>query len=199
MSQNEIRNIIEVALLATEDPLNVERLQALFAKGDLKPDAPTIRAALAELQQGSTERGVELVEVASGFRYQVRADYAPWVARLWAERPARYSPALLETLSLIAYRQPVTRGEIEDVRGVSVSSSIVRTLMEREWIRVLGHKEVPGRPALYGTTRKFLDDFGLQRLEQLPALADTRDLDALHADLFSEQERALANAQKEAE
>ncbi len=199
MSQNEIRNIIEVALLAAEAPLNVERLQTLFAKGDLKPDTQAIRAALAALQEASAERGVELVEVASGFRYQVRAEYAPWVGRLWAERPARYSQALLETLSLIAYRQPVTRGEIEDIRGVSVSSSIVRTLMEREWIRVLGHKEVPGRPALYGTTRKFLDDFGLQRLEQLPALADVRDLDALHADLFSEQERALANAQKEAE
>jgi segregation and condensation protein B len=143
-----------------------------------------VRVALEALAHDCAERGVDLVEVASGYRYQVKASHSHWVSRLHAERPTRYSRALLETLALVAYRQPVTRGEIEDVRGVGVSSSIMKTLHEREWIRVLGHREVPGRPAMYGTTRKFLDDFNLQRLDQLPPLAEMRELENLHADLF---------------
>ena len=130
-------------------------------------------------------RGIELVEVASGYRLQVREQYSPWLGGLFSERPPRYSRALLETLALIAYRQPITRGEIEDVRGVVVSSNIIKTLMEREWIRVLGHREVPGRPALYGTTREFLDHFGLKSLEGLPPLAAIRDLDQMEPDLFA--------------
>ncbi|MFT5391943.1 MAG: segregation and condensation protein B [Gammaproteobacteria bacterium] len=143
-----------------------------------------VRVALGALAHDCAERGVDLVEVASGYRYQVKASHSHWVSRLHAERPTRYSRALLETLALVAYRQPVTRGEIEDIRGVGVSSSIMKTLHEREWIRVLGHREVPGRPAMYGTTGKFLDDFNLQRLDQLPPLAEIRELENLHADLF---------------
>jgi segregation and condensation protein B len=133
---------------------------------------------------------MELCEVANGFRIQVRADYAPWVSRLWEEKPARYSRALMETLALIAYRQPVTRAEIEEIRGVSVSSNIVKTLLEREWVRVVGHRDVPGRPALYATTREFLDYFGLQSLDQLPTLAELRDFDSINRELDLEQDQA---------
>ncbi len=194
MTPDELRKVLEVALLAAEQPLSLDTLVELVQEGFLPrggEDAPTraeiraaVRSAIGELQEACGERAVELREVASGYRYQVRPRYAGWVARLLAERPARYSRALLETLALIAYRQPITRGEIEEIRGVSISASIMRTLHEREWVRVLGHREVPGRPALYGTTRRFLDDFNLTRLEDLPPLGDIRDLESLHADLF---------------
>ncbi|MGB8716560.1 MAG: SMC-Scp complex subunit ScpB, partial [Rhodanobacteraceae bacterium] len=147
------------------------------------PASSEIAAALAQLREACEGRGVELVEVASGYRYQVRSDYHPWVNRLWAERQARYSRALLETLALIGYRQPVTRGEIEQVRGVAVSTSIVRTLEEREWIRVVGYRDVPGKPALYGTTKAFLDYFKLKSLDELPTLAEVRDLDNFDPEL----------------
>ena len=147
------------------------------------PSRDDIRKVLKELEEDYKDRGFELKQVASGYRIQVGQDYADWVGRLWEEKPARYSRALLETIALIAYRQPITRGEIEEVRGVSVSSNIIKTLMEREWIKVLGHKDVPGKPALYGTTRAFLDYFNLKSLDELPSLAEIRDLDQIHHEL----------------
>jgi len=182
--------ILEAALLAAEQPLPVERLLALFAEEE-RPGREEVRAALARLGEACAERAVELVEVAGGYRYQVRREFAPHIARLWEERPPRYSRALLETLALIAYRQPITRGEIEEIRGVGVSSSIVKTLQERDWIRVVGHREVPGRPAMYGTTRRFLDDFNLKGLDELPTLAELRDLSRVNVELpFDEVEPA---------
>lgn len=180
-----IKNIVEAALFAAGGPLSVDRLLELFEESELKPERGAIRNAVESLQADWEGRGVELCEVASGYRFQVKKDYAEWIGRLWVEKPPRYSRALMETLALVAYRQPITRGEIEDVRGVSVSTSIIKTLDEREWIRVLGHRDVPGRPAMYGTTRKFLDDFNLKSLDQLPPLAEVRDLDAIHDDLFA--------------
>ncbi len=168
--------ILECALLAAGQPLTLDRLAALFDEAE-QPSREELIRALAQLSEACTTRGVELVEVASGWRYQVRQEWAPWIGKLWEERPVRYSRALLETLALIAYRQPVTRAEIEDVRGVAVSSSTLKTLLEREWIRVVGHREVPGRPALYATTKQFLDYFNLQRLDELPPLADLAALD----------------------
>ena len=184
-----LKMILEAALLAAAEPLSVERLLALFEEGQ-RPAREAVRAALQELAHDYEGRGVELVEVASGFRVQVRQAFATWVSRLWEERAARYSRALLETLALIAYRQPITRGEIEEVRGVSVSSTLIKTLLERGWIKVLGHREVPGRPALYGTTRAFLDYFNLKSLGELPPLAALRDLDAIGAELERRQTNA---------
>lgn len=172
----QLARIIEGALLAAREPLSISRIEGLFSIEE-QPGAHAVRAALQTLQAACAERGVELVEVASGWRYQVRTALQPWVGRLWTERQTRYSRALLETMALIAYRQPVTRGEIEQVRGVAVSTSIVRTLEEREWIRVVGYRDVPGKPALYGTTREFLDYFQLKSLDDLPTLAEVRDLE----------------------
>ena len=185
MSAPALKHVVEAALFAAGRPLTLDDLLGLFATGELRPDRAALREALAELSAEWAERGVELVEVASGHRFQVRRELGAWMAPLWAERPPRYSRALLETLALVAYRQPITRAEIEEVRGVSVSSSIVKTLVEREWIRVLGPREVPGRPALYGTTREFLDAFGLKRLDDLPPLSELTDLDQMGEDLFS--------------
>lgn len=182
MATTTIKNIVEGALLAVGEPLSIDRLQTLFTEQE-QPDRQTLRDALAELARDYEGRALELKEVASGFRIQVRQELAPWVSRLWEERPTRYSRAMLETLAIIAYRQPVTRAEIEDVRGVTVSSSIVRTLQEREWIRVVGHRDVPGRPAMFGTTRKFLDYFNLKGLGDLPTLSELRDLEELHLEL----------------
>ena len=178
----ELKIIVEALLLAAGEPLALERLLAAFPEAE-RPEREAVRAALTELAADYAGRGVELVEVASGFRLQLPQAFAPWVARLWEERTASYSRALLETLALIAYRQPVTRGEIEAVRGVSVSTSIIKTLQERGWIKVIGHREVPGRPALYATTRAFLDYFNLRNLSELPPLAAPRDLDAIGAEL----------------
>ena len=172
MSQPPIEHIVEAALLAAGRPLSVEKLRELFDE-DALPGFDDIRKALEKLAASY------LREVASGWRLQVREQYGPWVARLWEERPQRYSRALLETLSLIAYRQPITRGEIEDIRGVAVSTQIVKTLLDREWVRVVGHRDVPGRPAMYATTRQFLDYFNLRSLNELPPLAAVRDLDEL--------------------
>ncbi len=183
----KVKSIIEAALFASGRPLKLDELTNLFQESSMPVDRAEVRVALRELGEALEDRAIELVEVASGYRLQVRADYATWIARLWEERPAKYSRALLETLALIAYRQPVTRGEIEDIRGVTVSTSIMKTLQERDWIRTLGYREVPGRPALYGTTRTFLDDFNLRGLEDLPPLAEVRDIDKFHGDLFPEQ------------
>lgn len=177
-----IRRIIEAALLAATQPLLMSQLLALFADTE-QVDADAIGRAVEELRAESGARGIELVEVASGLRFQVAADVHPYVARLWTERQTRYSRALLETLALIAYRQPITRGEIEQIRGVTVAASIMRTLEEREWIRVVGHRDVPGRPALFGTTRHFLDYFNLKSLDELPPLAAIRDLSEIEPQL----------------
>lgn len=182
LSVDKLRNIIEAALFASSTPLGREQLAALF-EDDERPSATTLRSVIGELQAHYAGRGVELVEIASGYRFQVPDGLGPWVSRLWEERAPRYSRALLETLALIAYRQPITRAEIEQVRGVAVSSNIIRTLEERGWIRVLGHREVPGRPALFGTTRSFLDYFNLKSLNQLPTLSEIRDLDQIAQEL----------------
>lgn len=178
MDQPLITRIVEAALLAANQPLTLAQLHALFPEEQPAP-ADTVAQAIESLRDACAERGVELVELASGFRYQVKADVHPWVARLWTERQTRYTRATLETLALIAYRQPVTRGEIEQVRGVAVSSNIIRALEEREWIRVVGHRDVPGKPALFGTTKAFLDYFGLKRLDELPPLSELKDLGEL--------------------
>ncbi len=177
-----VKQILEASLLAAGVPLSLERLLDLFDE-EQRPAPKDIRAVLAELANDYQGRGMELKEVASGWRIQVREDYAGWVARLYEDRPARYSRALLETLAIIAYRQPVTRGEIEDIRGVSVGSNLIKTLTERDWIRVVGHRDVPGKPALYATTRHFLDYFNLRSLDELPPLHELKDLDEIAGEL----------------
>lgn len=182
MESPHLKNVIEAALLAAGKPLNVEQLRELFEEYE-RPSAADVREALGELAGELGERAFEIVEVSSGWRAQVKSDFAGPVSRLWQERPTRYSRALLETLALIAYRQPITRAEIEDVRGVAVNPNIIRTLSERGWIRVVGHREVPGRPELLGTTREFLDYFGLASLDRLPSLAELKDMDNLGVQL----------------
>ncbi|HET6806025.1 MAG TPA: SMC-Scp complex subunit ScpB [Frateuria sp.] len=176
MQIEQLKPIIEAALLAASQPLTVAQLGELFVEED-QVDREAIARALEALAGDCTGRGVELREVASGFRYQVRQAVHPWVSRMWTEKPSRYSRALLETLALIAYRQPITRPEIEQIRGVVVSSNIIKTLEEREWIRVVGHRDVPGKPALFGTTRAFLDYFNLKSLDELPPLSEIRDME----------------------
>ena len=179
LAADQVRRIVQAAVLAAPQPVSSRQLLGLFQPED-GVDAAALATALAELGQACQDQGVALVEVASGWRYQVRSDVHPWVGRLWTERRTRYSRATLETLALIAYRQPVTRGEIEQVRGVAVSSSIIQTLEERGWIETVGHREIPGRPALLGTTQAFLDHFGLRQLDELPPLATlTEGLSAL--------------------
>ncbi|MEH6609393.1 MAG: SMC-Scp complex subunit ScpB [Halioglobus sp.] len=182
MAETGLVQIVEGALLAAGKAMTVTQIGDLFEEHE-RPETTAIREALKEVAERCDGRGFELLEVASGFRFQVRQNLSPWIARLWHERPQKYSRALLETLSLIAYRQPITRGEIEEIRGVAVSSNIVKTLHEREWIRVVGHRDVPGRPAMYATTRQFLDYFNLKNLDQLPALAEIRDFETLTAEL----------------
>lgn len=179
---DNLKQIVEAALLASGKAMTLDRMQNLFDEME-RPGKKALRAVLQELAEDYQGRGIEVREVASGWRIQVTKACAPWVSRLWEEKPARYSRALMETLALIAYRQPITRGEIEDIRGVSVSSNIMRTLLEREWVRVVGHRDVPGRPSLYGTTREFLDYFGLKSLDDMPTLAEIRDLDAINEEL----------------
>jgi segregation and condensation protein B len=182
MSDHPLTNVIEAVLLAAGRPVTVEQIRELFDEHE-RPPADDVRAALADLERRYAGSGIALCEVASGWRVQVRSQHAETVSRLWQERPSRYSRALLETLALIAYRQPITRGEIEDIRGVTVASTIMRTLHERNWIRVVGHREVPGRPELLGTTREFLDYFGLRSLDDLPTLAELQDLDDIKVQL----------------
>ncbi len=182
MDQPLINRIVEGALLASSQPLTLSQLQGLFPEDEPAPPG-SVERALELLREGCAERGVELVEVASGFRYQITGEVHGWVSRLWTERKTRYTRATLETLALIAYRQPITRGEIEQVRGVAVSSNIIQALEEREWIRVIGHRDVPGKPALFGTTKGFLDYFGLKRLDELPPLSELRDIGELEPQL----------------
>ncbi len=196
MSPELLKKVLEGAIFAAGQPMSLEQLGFLFDEAD-RPDNATLRAVLEALVQSYEGRGIELKEVASGFRFQVRQETGPWVSRLWDEKPSRYSRALLETLALIAYRQPITRSEIEEIRGVSVSSHIVKTLIEREWIRVAGHRDVPGRPALFATTREFLDSFNLKSLAELPSLSEIRDLDKINEELeFLEAQSLQGNPQE---
>ena len=193
----KLQQIIEGALLAAGRPLSIDQILTLFLDED-QPSRDEIRAALDALQGACAERGVELKEVSSGFRYQVKAELAPWIARLWEEKPSKYSRATLETLALIAYRQPITRSEIEEVRGVTVSSNIIKSLLEREWIRVLGHRDVPGKPALYGTSKGFLDYFNLKSLSDLPPLAELRNIDSIEREFDFGERQGAANDADEA-
>lgn len=170
-----LANIVEAILFASDKPLSAKQLQAVFPELE-QPEMAALEAAISEITTAYADRPVELKKVASGYRFQVKAEMSPWVSRLLEEKPPRYSRALLETLSIIAYRQPVTRAEIEDIRGVAVSSSIIHTLLDREWIKIIAHKEVPGRPALFATTQQFLDYFNLTSLVQLPTLQEIQAL-----------------------
>ncbi len=188
MTPEKLKSIIEAALLASERPLSADRILGLFQAdaGHGCTQVPTrqdIKEALATLQAECENRGLELIEVSSGYRYQVRQSYGEWINRMFEERAPRYSRALLETLALICYKQPITRAEIEDVRGVAVSTNIIRTLLDREWIKLVGHRDVPGKPALYGTTRKLLDDLSLKKLDELPPLAEIRDIEKMPGEL----------------
>jgi segregation and condensation protein B len=182
MSELPIKQILEGAILAADKPLPIDALIQLFNEED-QPSRADVKLVLAEIQDDFDGRGFELKEVASGFRFQVRSEFGTWVEKLWAEKAPRYTRAFLETLSLIAYKQPITRGDIEEIRGVSVSTNIMRSLMEREWIRVVGHRDVPGRPAIYATTKTFLDYFDLSSLDELPTLSEIKDLDKMNEEL----------------
>ena len=182
METEQLKYIVEAALLAAARPLDLATLQGLFGD-EHPPERDDLRAAIVALQADYANRGITVQEVASGFRIQLRTSMSAWVSHLWEERAPRYSRALMETLSIIAYRQPVTRGDIEEIRGVGVTTNIMRTLLERNWIRVVGFRDVPGKPAIYGTTKDFLDYFGLKRLDELPPLADLKDLESLTAQL----------------
>ncbi len=182
MNDQYVKNVIEAALLAAGRPLTMDELVSVFDERD-GSNAEEVRGALAALTADYETRGLELLEVASGYRIQIRAGVAQPVSRLWQERPAKYSRALLETLALVAYRQPITRGEIEQIRGVAVNPNIIKTLLERSWIRVVGHRDVPGKPELLGTTREFLDYFSLKKLDDLPTLAQLKELEDLRVQL----------------
>ncbi len=182
MKIEQLKNIIEAALLASAVPLKVEKLLELFTE-DEEVSNDDVLKALNILGEDCESRGIELKEIRSGFRLQVKQDYTEWVSKLWQERPSKYSRALLETLALVAYRQPITRSEVEQVRGVSVSSHIMKTLLERNWVKVVGHRDVPGKPGLYATTKEFLDYFNLKNLSELPPLSEIRDIDSINAEL----------------
>lgn len=182
MELDKLKRILEALVMASSTPINLERMLAVFPEHE-QPSAEELRAALDALAQDYAGTSIELKEVSSGFRFQVRKEYAEWVTKLWEEKPARYSRALLETLALVAYKQPITRGEIEKIRGVSVSTQIMKTLLEREWVTIVGHRDVPGKPAIYATSKQFLDYFNLKSLEELPPLAEIRDLDTLNGEL----------------
>jgi segregation and condensation protein B len=182
MNEQYVKNVIEAALLAAGRPLTMDEMVSVFDERD-GSNADEVRGAIAALTADYETRGLELLEVASGYRIQIRAAVAEPVSRLWQERPAKYSRALLETLALVAYRQPITRGEIEQIRGVTVNPNIIKTLLERSWIRVVGHRDVPGKPELLGTTREFLDYFSLKKLDDLPTLAQLKELEDLRVQL----------------
>jgi|TARA_B110000263_G_scaffold161686_1_gene140565 segregation and condensation protein B len=186
---NKIKIIIEGLLLAAGRPLNLDGIARIFAEGE-RPDRQELKSVMESIAEDCKDRGYELKEVASGYRFQVRQELSEWIAKLWDERPPRYTRALLETLSLIAYRQPITRGDIEGIRGVAVSSNIIRTLLDREWVRVVGHRDVPGRPAMFATTKQFLDYFNLKSLQDLPPLSDIKDLSNLNAELDLDDDMA---------
>ena len=197
IAKEQLPKILEAALMASGQPLSIDQMLTLFLD-EHQPSRDEIREALDEIATACESRGVELKQVSSGYRFQARQDYAEWISRLWEEKPPRYSRALLETLVLVAYRQPITRSEIESVRGVSVSSHIMKTLLEREWVRVVGHRDVPGKPALYATTKQFLDYFNMKSLEDLPTLQEIRDLDKINAELELDQPTAQAQSEEEA-
>lgn len=180
LGHKQIKRIIEAAIMASDQPINLEQLKKIVSEEN-PPSTDEVQAILRELSAEYEGRGFELKEVASGFRMQICQDLSPFIQKIWQERPVKYSRALLETLALIVYRQPITRAEIEDIRGVAVSSSIIKTLMEREWIRIIGHKELPGKPSLYATTKLFLDDFNLKSLSELPPLSEIVDLEEIAA------------------
>lgn len=182
MNNDQLRKIIEAVLMTAGRSLDIAAFEGLFNETE-KPEKDEIRATLEDIEADCGDRGYELKRTASGYRFQVRQELSPWIDRLWEEKPRKYSRAVLETLALIAYRQPVTRGDVEQVRGVAVSSEMIRTLQEREWVRTVGHRDVPGRPALYATTRKFLDDFNLASLSELPPLNEIRDLNHINGEL----------------
>ena len=183
MEDKQLKNILEAILMSGGKPIAIDKLLQFFDDDIPRPSITQVREQLKELQLDCEGRGIELKEVSSGFRYQARDEHGKWVSKLWEEKPQRYSRALLETLALVAYRQPVTRSDIEEVRGVSVSTSIIRTLLEREWIRIVGHRDVPGRPALFATTRNFLDYFNMKSLDELPSLSEIKDLSKLDPEL----------------
>ncbi|MDW3095287.1 MAG: SMC-Scp complex subunit ScpB [Gammaproteobacteria bacterium] len=195
MEFKQLKNIVEAALLAADHPLTADQLLKLFVDDQQIPSKDEVKKAIAELEKECEDRGYELKKIASGYRYQTRVEIQQWVSKLRVERPPKYSRAFMETLSLVVYRQPITRSEIEDVRGVSISSSIFKVLLEREWIKIVGHKEVPGRPAMYGTTKKFLDYFNLKTLNELPSLAEIKDLDQVHPELaFMDEDQKAPDA-----
>jgi segregation and condensation protein B len=185
MELEKVKHVLQAVLMVSQSPLTLDKIMDVFDQGEEQeaPSRELVRDALKALEADCEGTGVELKKVASGYRFQVPQGFEPWVAKLYEEKPPRYSRALLETLAIIAYRQPVTRGEIEEIRGVAVSSHITKTLLEREWIRVIGHKDVPGKPALFGTTKEFLDYFNLKSLDELPSLAELRDLESFHPQL----------------
>lgn len=189
-----IAQILEAALMVAGRPLSLDDMLTLFEDHE-RPAVTVVQKMLERIQAECLTRGVELREIASGFRFQAKQEFSLYLSRLWDEKPRRYSRSLLETLALIAYRQPITRGEIEEIRGVACNSDIFKTLMERDWIRIIGHRDVPGRPALYATTRDFLDHFNMKSLDQLPSLAELRDLDSLNVEInFEEARKSIAEA-----
>ena len=186
--EEKIKQIIEGLLLAAGKPLSLDKIAEIFTEQE-RPDREVLKKALQEIEHSCEGRGFELKLVASGYRFQVRQELSDWIGRLWEEKPQRYSRALLETLAIIAYRQPITRGDIEKIRGVAVSSSIIRTLLDRDWVRVVGHRDVPGRPAMYASTREFLDYFNLKNLDELPALTEIRDIEDPNQNLTLDEEK----------
>jgi len=191
MNQEQLKNIVEAALMVSEKPVSLNQLLAIFEKESDVPEKADIKAAINQITEDYKGRGIELKEVSSGFRIQVNGDYADWINHLFDDRPPRYSRALLETLAIIAYRQPITRAEIEEIRGVSVSSNIIRTLQERNWIRVVGQRDIPGKPELLATSKEFLDYFNLKKLSELPSLAEIKDFEQINPDLFDELEKEV--------
>ncbi len=182
MDEKKLKPILEALIMASSKPMNLDFMQSVFAEGEV-PNKKTLRKALKLLGADYDKSSIELKEVSTGFRFQVRKDFSEWVSKLWEEKPARYSRALLETLSLVAYKQPITRGEIEKIRGVSVSTQIMKTLLEREWVTIVGHRDVPGKPAIYASTKQFLDYFNLKSLDELPSLVEIRDIDKINGEL----------------
>ena len=194
--ENKLIQIIEAALLSASRPLNIKEIQRLFPK-DQTPDKEDIKETLNEIEELCTNRGVELKRVSSGYRMQVKQSLSEYIAKLWEEKPQKYTKATLETLALIAYRQPITRGEIEEIRGVSVGTQLIRGILERGWIKIVGQRDVPGRPSLYATTKEFLDYFGLQHLRELPDLPDLPDVNSLDMELPLEEEKEQTESQSE--
>jgi len=199
MNQEKLKNIVEAVIMAADIPRNINQLMVLFENDEDRPERDDLVAVLEQLQQDYAGRGLELKEVASGYRFQVKPDYADWINRLYDEKPQRYSRAFMETLAIIAYRQPITRSEIEDIRGVSVSSGIIKSLQEREWVRVVGHRDVPGKPELIATTREFLDYFNLKKLSDLPPLSEIKDFDHINPDMFEELDKVAELEQNNTE